>query len=379
MEARGMGLTVLPMRNMFIQCWAQMVRHNLTLGFISSHNTSFGIQRGREGGMVTISPLDQAKEPGYILRLSQMVLKAYQDAAERTECHHSDGVPNWQDPYLEDEFSATRGSPNPSDTVHPEEGSGKTCDNSRDLSLQSDDPILLTNETKFGNNDTEDEGNSEKSKGKQKKNPKRKGDDNSGFNYDHRRDGGSGGAGAGGNGASSSSGYKKSYGGSTQLSSGKRSEGSSSQSGSNKRAHNHLAFYIQAKGLHLAFDCPKELLKSDGGFSHFDLATDSNLSVPFPSDHAGKVPLSPPIVDISTRARTSSSVSTSSSSTTESLSTLGTGSSLPTTPSNPTFGISPQSSPNYKVTQIRRSISPSSAKPVFSAKGPKAVESTSQQ
>lgn len=67
------------------QCWAQMVRHNLTFGSITSFNTSFGVQRVRGSSQAIISPFDHAEAEGYIIRQASWIVDAWEDAKKRSE------------------------------------------------------------------------------------------------------------------------------------------------------------------------------------------------------------------------------------------------------------------------------------------------------
>lgn len=231
----------------------------MTFGLETSHNTSFTIQRVRAEGIATISPLDQAKEPGYILRLSEIMVKAWLDAARRATLHDLQGVSSWKDPYLWNSDSR-----DPSPELDDRSPPAPELDGMSPPAPESDDPLLLTNMTTFGDNNgstedgsTEDEGKDEREpeelKGKQKssrrrRNLKRKGSGSGpDFGPGPKRGGGGGGAGAAGSGGGSSGGNGQSFGAGRvgQASGTERFNGSDFLS--NKHPRTNSSFIIQAE------------------------------------------------------------------------------------------------------------------------------------
>ncbi|KAF8828681.1 hypothetical protein HHX47_DHR3000095 [Lentinula edodes] len=217
-----------PIRNIMIQNWSQMVRHNLTLSTVTHFTKSFGVRRDREAGCATISSPDSADSRGYLLRRVARNLDAWMDALARSQIEQ---VP-WVDIYRK---------------------SKKTTFVYHSASEESDDSK----------------------------------DDNQGNDSAGPR----GGAGAGGNSGSGSSGQGRSSGGGSSNARTKRSLKPTYSQGDNKRPRQHSDFQVVLNRLHLAFNCPGEQLLSDG-FSHYffiptaESSTGNPLSI---IDHAGVI------------------------------------------------------------------------------------------
>ncbi|KAJ4464275.1 hypothetical protein C8R41DRAFT_985484 [Lentinula lateritia] len=203
---------VTPIRNIMIQNWSQMVRHNLTLSTVTHFAKSFGVRRDREDGCATISSPDSADSPGYLLRRAARNLDAWMDALARSRIEQ---VP-WTDIYRD-----TDEDDNDEDDTDEDDTDNGDSDNGSDSPDQGNDSA-----------------------------------------------GPRGGAGAGGNSGSGSSGQGRSSGGGSSDARTKRSLEPTYSQGDNKRPRQHLDSQVVLNRLHLAFNCPGEQLLSDG-FSHY--------------------------------------------------------------------------------------------------------------
>ncbi|KAJ7595999.1 hypothetical protein C8J56DRAFT_923771 [Mycena floridula] len=103
-ELAGSSLTIDEMahwmfhaRNIQVQDWAQMNRHNVTFSTVSSHNLSYVVSRERGGGKVggtgIISPLIKSTDPESILCTVGTIIKAYYDGVSRLRKHDEAGIP----------------------------------------------------------------------------------------------------------------------------------------------------------------------------------------------------------------------------------------------------------------------------------------------
>ncbi|KAF5392141.1 hypothetical protein D9757_003224 [Collybiopsis confluens] len=97
---------VVPMRDIWVQIWSQMLRDNLTFGAVSTYNDSFLIKRYREDQNAVISYLLEPDEedseasdelPGFILQRVMWLLDALNDAIARYKEQPRDWP--WKDPY----------------------------------------------------------------------------------------------------------------------------------------------------------------------------------------------------------------------------------------------------------------------------------------
>ncbi|KAJ4493723.1 hypothetical protein C8J55DRAFT_602280, partial [Lentinula edodes] len=230
---------VTPIRNIMIQNWSQMVRHNLTLSTVTHFAKSFGVRRDREDGCATISSPDSADSPGYLLRRVARNLDAWMDALARSQIEQ---VP-WADIYRKSKK-----------TTFVYHSASEESDDSKDDSYQPNQGDTTTDEGDTEEDDT-DNGDS----------------DNSSDSPDQGNDsaGPRGGAGAGGNSGSGSSGQGRSSGGGSSNARTKRSLEPTYSQGDNKRPRQHSDFQVVLNRLHLAFNCPGEQLLSDGFSNYF--------------------------------------------------------------------------------------------------------------
>ncbi|KIK64948.1 hypothetical protein GYMLUDRAFT_380325 [Collybiopsis luxurians FD-317 M1] len=96
-------------RNMFVQGYAQLVRHNLTFGLISSYNQSFLLQRIREDRTVILSYLQQPTSEGFLLQRTLWLIDAWHDAIDRNQ----NSTELWDDPYKSARTSSYSRPPSP--------------------------------------------------------------------------------------------------------------------------------------------------------------------------------------------------------------------------------------------------------------------------
>ncbi|KAJ3851154.1 hypothetical protein EV368DRAFT_83809 [Lentinula lateritia] len=217
-----------PIRNIMIQNWSQMVRHNLTLSTVTHFTKSFGVRRDREAGCATISSPDSADSRGYLLRRVARNLDAWMDALARSQIEQRARSLTIPRMIVISQIKVTT----------TDEGDTEEDDNDEDDTDEED----TDNGDSDNSSDSPDQGN-----------------DSAGPR---------GGAGAGGNSGSGSSGQGRSSGGGSSNARTKRSLEPTYFQGDNKRPRQHSDFQVVLNRLHLAFNCPGEQLLSDG-FSHY--------------------------------------------------------------------------------------------------------------
>ncbi|KAJ3740189.1 hypothetical protein DFH05DRAFT_1559922 [Lentinula detonsa] len=252
---------VTPIRNIVLQGFSQMIRHDLTFGIVSSHNTSFLMQRLREPfGTLIISPLHQPTMENYIVQRVMWFVAAWRDAIERKSLNSQ----RWTDPYKGVKYSSNDPAPEP-------------IDHGSDDSIR--DPDYHPGRQSHVQQDTEDN-DAEPRRSKRKtgrKQTQRPGWNDGGHPRHPPPDGGNG-RGGGSGGAGSAGGAGNSHSGAHGESSHNKryanAEDSSSRSGA-KRGRHHADINVQADEIHLAFNCIQPLLQSSA-FSHYFRVT--NLS-----------------------------------------------------------------------------------------------------
>ncbi|KAJ3923473.1 hypothetical protein F5877DRAFT_74335 [Lentinula edodes] len=253
-----------PIRNIMIQNWSQMVRHNLTLSTVTHFTKSFGVRRDRKAGCATISSPDSADSRGYLLRRVARNLDAWMDALARSQIEQ---VP-WVDIYRKSKK-----------TTFVYHSASEESDDSKDDSYQPNQGDTTTDE---GDNDEDDNDEDDTDEDDTDNGDSDNGSDSPDQGNDSA--GPRGGAGAGGNSGSGSSGQGRSSGGGSSNARTKRSLEPTYSQGDNKRPRQHLDFQVVLnvslispgnmflilgfQRLHLAFNCPGEQLLSDG-FSHY--------------------------------------------------------------------------------------------------------------
>ncbi|KAJ3999111.1 hypothetical protein F5050DRAFT_1805353 [Lentinula boryana] len=247
---------VTPIRNIILQGFSQMIRHDLTFGIVSSHNTSFLMQRLREPfGTLIISPFYQPTMENYIVRRVMWFVAAWRDAIERKSLNSQ----RWTDPYKGVKHSSNDPAPEP-------------IDHGSDDSIR--DPDYNPGRQSHVQQDTEDN-DAEPRRSKRKtgrKQTQRPGWKDGGYPRHPPPDGGNGrGGGSGGAGSAGGSGAGNSHSGPHGESSHNKryagAEDSSSRS-SAKRGRHHADINVQADEIHLAFNCIQPLLQSSA-FSHY--------------------------------------------------------------------------------------------------------------
>ncbi|KAJ3864727.1 hypothetical protein EV359DRAFT_81163 [Lentinula novae-zelandiae] len=208
-----------PIRNIMIQNWSQMVRHNLTLSTVTHFTKSFGVRRDREAGCATISSPDSADSRGYLLRRVARNLDAWMDALARSQIEQ---VP-WADIYRKSKK-----------TTFVYHSASEESDDSKDDSYQPNQGDTTTDEgdTDEDDNDEDDTDEDDTDNGDS---------DNGSDSPDQGNDsaGPRGGAGAGGNSGSGSSGQGRSSGGGSSNARTKRSLEPTYSQGDNKRPRQH--------------------------------------------------------------------------------------------------------------------------------------------
>ncbi|KAE9387616.1 hypothetical protein BT96DRAFT_927503 [Gymnopus androsaceus JB14] len=251
-------------RHIFIQCWAQMVRHNLTFGSITSFNTSFGVQRVRQSSQAIISPFDHAEAEGYIIRQASWIVDAWEDARNRSE-EESEMTP-WSDIF----------APNAAPKVDNDRYNRAPSHDPNDGDYDNDGNYLPPEEEGMAGGN-QSRLRSQKQKQKKSTKPLRLDVHDGG----RPRGGGSGGGAGGGGGAGSGGGANFSGGGGSGSTARKRGRHSPSISSGNtdKRARQYQDIQIRPEGLHLAFNCPGTHLGSSG-FSHFTRILPLTISEP---------------------------------------------------------------------------------------------------
>ncbi|KAJ3809193.1 hypothetical protein F5876DRAFT_78018 [Lentinula aff. lateritia] len=245
---------VTPIRNIMIQNWSQMVRHNLTLSTVTHFAKSFGVRRDREDGCATISLPDSADSPGYLLRRVARNLDAWMDALARSRIEQ---VP-WTDIYRKGKK-----------TTFVYHSASEESDDSNDDSYQPDQGDMTTDEGNTEEDDNEeddtDEENTDEDNTDEDNTDEGDGDNsNDSPNQGNDSAGPRGGAGAGGNSGSGLSGQGRSSGAGSSNTRTKRSLGTTYSQRDNKRPRQHSDFQVILNRLHLAFNCPGEQLLSDG-------------------------------------------------------------------------------------------------------------------
>ncbi|GAW10605.1 hypothetical protein LENED_012893 [Lentinula edodes] len=220
---------VTPIRNIMIQNWSQMVRHNLTLSTVTHFAKSFGVRRDREDGCATISLPDSADSPGYLLRRVARNLDAWMDALARSQIEQ---VP-WTDIYRKSKK-----------TTFVYHSASEESDDSKDDSYQPNQGDTTTDEDDNDEDDTDEDDTDEDDTDEDDTD---NGDsDNSSDSPDQGNDsaGPRGGAGAGGNSGSGSSGQGRSSGGGSSNARTKRSLKPTYSQGDNKRPRQHSDFQV---------------------------------------------------------------------------------------------------------------------------------------
>ncbi|KAE9392030.1 hypothetical protein BT96DRAFT_979599 [Gymnopus androsaceus JB14] len=267
-------------RCILIQCWAQMVRQNLTFGSVTSFNTSFSVKRVR-GSQVASSPqirtpsraiissFDHAEAEGYIIRQASWIVDAWEDAKNRSE-EESGILAPWTDifapnaaPKVDHDDDGRALSHDPDDGDHDSDG---TFSPPGEGSHVGDKPRL-------------------RSQTRKKKKPiKTAGPKSDAHDGSQRRGGGSGGGAAGGaDGAGTSGGTDSSCGATgsegTAQKHGRESTSDSTGNTDKRARQNQDNIQIRLESLHLAFNCPGTHLGSSG-FSHFTRMLPSAISEP---------------------------------------------------------------------------------------------------
>ncbi|KAE9385882.1 hypothetical protein BT96DRAFT_1026440 [Gymnopus androsaceus JB14] len=233
---------VTPARNVFVQTYSQMIRHNLTFSAISSHNKSFFLQRQRKSGQAIISPLQSAITPGHVIRRALLFMDAWDDAVSRSKNESL----AWDDPYKPDNYLDTaqlsddhlelEGGDNPKDADYKPED---------DASGEDDEKLCQSKDRK-------------KKKGKGSPLP-------DGNPFPPCGGGGAGGAGAGGSG---SAGGSQDFGGGS--SNAKKRSASNSKSSDISQAKRGRKLNMDIKEIHLAFNClTSQPLLQSSGFSKY--------------------------------------------------------------------------------------------------------------
>ncbi|KAJ3864732.1 hypothetical protein EV359DRAFT_81168 [Lentinula novae-zelandiae] len=258
---------VTPIRNIMIQNWSQMVRHNLTLSTVTHFAKSFGVRRDREDGCATISSPDSADSPGYLLRRVARNLDAWMDALARSRIEQ---VP-WTDIYRKGKkttfvyHSASEESDDSKDrSYQPDQGDTDEDNTDEDNTDEDNTDEDNTDEDNTDEDNTDEDNTDEDNTDGDDTD---EGDSDSGRNSpDQGNDsaGPRGGAGTGGNSGSGSSGQGRSSGGGSSNARTKRSLGPTYSQRDNKRPRQHSDFQVILNRLHLAFNCPGEQLLSDG-------------------------------------------------------------------------------------------------------------------
>ncbi|KAH7878300.1 uncharacterized protein C8R40DRAFT_1167720 [Lentinula edodes] len=261
---------VLTARNELVQAFSQMTRHDLTFGALTSYNTCFLLQRFRHNGCLTLSPLLEPTQEGYVILRAAWLVAAFHDAIARQAEYPTKFV----DPYQAVKVHTTIQPQEPiankdNNNVHVATASNKDDDNIQDLDNVPTPPDQSrdegdTNDNFDGDTEFEKESDDDEYKPKKSSKVKKRKKKVSIRHLPSPPRGGAGTGGAPGSQASTSGSdwYKR-----TTRSSSKRSSDGGSKSQS-KRSRQHKNIKILADEIHLGFYCKAPLLHSSK-FSKF--------------------------------------------------------------------------------------------------------------